>query len=53
MFHMHAVLYSCCVVGEELCRQLSDHGAKLVMFARSKEKMVAIKESLKNPDDAR
>ena len=49
---MHTV-FSPCVVGEELCRQLSVLGAKVVMFARSKEKMVAIKESLKSPGDAR
>ena len=40
-------------VGEALCYELSKHGARLVMSARSKQKMEAIRENLPHPENAK
>ena len=42
-----------CTVGEELCYQLSKLGAKLIMTARSEQKLNAIRNSLTAPDNAK
>ena len=40
-------------VGEALCRELSKHGALLIMSARSDQKMETIKKSLAHPENSK
>ena len=40
-------------VGEALCYELSQHGALLIMSARSEEKMETIRQNLKFPTNAK
>ena len=40
-------------IGEELCRQLSTEGAKLILSARSMDKLNALLKSLAHPEKAR
>ncbi|XP_003386866.1 PREDICTED: dehydrogenase/reductase SDR family member 7-like [Amphimedon queenslandica] len=40
-------------IGEELCRQLSTEGAKLILSARSMDKLNALLKSLAHPENAR
>ena len=39
-------------IGEELCRQLSRLGAKVVLSARSVDKLVSVKDSLAHPENS-
>ena len=50
LFHLSLPILT---VGEALCYELSKHGAKLIMSARSEAKMETIRNSLKNPDRAK
>ena len=40
-------------IGEELCRQLSKLGAKLILSARSEEKLKSVLQSLAHPEESR
>lgn len=40
-------------IGEELCHQLSKNGAKLILSARSKDKLTSVLESLAHPENSR
>ena len=48
-----ALFLYCTTVGEALCRELSKHGALLIMSARSDQTMETIKQSLAHPENAK
>ena len=56
--HVHGHMYHnniihICAVGEELCCQLSNAGAKLIMTARNENRLNTIWRSLSVPDNAK
>jgi NADP-dependent 3-hydroxy acid dehydrogenase YdfG len=46
-------MYTIYTVGEELCYQLSNAGAKLIMTARNENRLNTIWRSLSVPDNAK
>ena len=51
--HPHIIVTLSLIVGEEICYQLSEMGAKLILSARNEEKLKEVKSKLAHPEDAR